>query len=294
MTPKAAEPPRRFRIGVTAPDTPLAREIRSVFRREGYPVSRFVPLGDPGEEGKLSELDGEAAVVETPRRETVGDLDLLILAGSAADGSARGLARENDVPIHDASAVPPAAEGCRVLLDSLPAAPLEASFTLLLPAAEEADRGIHELFAQTGDAINMKPPAADVFRERLAFNLFRDSRTARIEKAVRSELEKGAPGTAVSVLCARAGIFHCYAGSAILRHRSSREARLAAGALGRNPRLSMGKTPGHASPAQASESPEVRLDPPQADGDRLCLWFAFDGLALAAARAFAAARERLG
>lgn len=286
---------RKNRIGLTAPESPLAREIRSAFHRARFPVSRFVPLGIAEDEGRLSEIDGEAAFLEVPRRESIADLDFLILAGSASDAPAASLARENDVPCYDATEIPPAAEGCRELLAALSPAPAGAALTLLLPAAEESDPGIHELFAQASDALNLRSTTAKVFSGRLAFNLLRDPRTQTIERAIQSELARSAgEACAITVVCARAAVFHGYAGAAALRFASPGDARKAREALGRSPALSVGKRPGHASPAQASESERILLDPPAASGDTLAVWFAFDGLSLAARRALAAARARLG
>ena len=289
-----AKPPRKHRIGLTAPESPLAREIRSTFHRHQFPVSRFVPLGKPDDEGRLSEIDGEAAFLETPRRETIGDLDFLILAGSDSDALAASLARDNDVPCHDATAIPVGAEGCLELLAAVSPAPAAAAFTLLLPAAEEADPGIRELFAQTGDALNMHTTTAKVFSGRLAFNLLRDASTQALERAIASELAgKSGEVRSITVVCARAAIFHGYAGAAALRFSTPAEVRKAHQALGRAAGLSVGRRPGHATPAEASESEKILLDPPSASGDTLTVWFAFDGLSLAARRAFAAARSRL-
>ncbi len=289
-----AKTPRKFRIGLTAPESPLSREIRATFHRNRFPVSRFVPLGGPADEGRLSEIDGEATVLETPSRETIADLDFLILSGSASDAAAASLARENNVPDHDATAVPAAAEGCSALLGGLSPAPLGAALALLLPAAEESDRGVQELFSQAGDALNMRATASAVFGDRLAFNLLRDSRTESLENRIRPELARLlGEGCALSLVCARAGTFHGYAGAVSLRFGSPAEARSARESLARNRALSLGEKAGHATPARAAESEEILVDPPQISADTLSLWFAFDGLALAARRAFAAARSRL-
>lgn len=291
---KSSKRPRQFRIGLTAPSEPLAREIRAFFRVQKFPVSRFVGFGTAEEEGKLSEIDGEASVLEVPRRETIADLDFLILAGSGADAEARSQAEAWSVPLHDLSPLPLAARGCAALAAALTPAPLSAAFTVLLPAAEEADRGIHELFTQTSDALNMKPMSSSVFPERLAFNVFRDGRTTERERHLRETLARRLEGCAISVVCARAGIFHGYAGSVALRFASPADARRAREALSKDSHVSIGRKPGHATPTLASESPEIRIDPPELRDDWLAFWFAFDGLALAAREAFAAARARLG
>ena len=62
----------------------------------------------------------------------------------------------------------------------------------------------------------------------------------------------------------------------------------------RSAEISVGKAPGSASPAESVEHSTLTADPPFVEGHALTVWFAFDGLALAAGAALAAARARLG
>ena len=229
MTAKNQPPagPRRLRVGLTDPEGLFARQVREVFHQSHISVSRFVPLGTSGQDGKLSEIDGEAEFLRTPSRETIADLDLLILAGSSADAECRRLAGENGIPTYDSEQTPLAAQGCAAVLSALDPLPSSASFTVLLPASEAGRRGIEELFAQAGDSLNFRPTEAPVFGARLAFNLFRDSVTESLEAAACSSLEERFPPTAISVLCARVGVFHGYAASASLRFSSEAEAKSA-------------------------------------------------------------------
>src|SRR4029079_11459030 len=94
--------PRAVRIGMTDPDGPLARHLRDLVHESDIPVSRFVPIGGEEDAGRLSEVDGEAEYRVAPSRETIGDLDLLVLGGSEVDAEALKLARENDVAVFDA------------------------------------------------------------------------------------------------------------------------------------------------------------------------------------------------
>jgi hypothetical protein len=281
---------RKFRVGLTAPGSPLAGEIREAFSSEGIPVSRFVELGGREEAGRLSQGDDEINVLQEPTRETVGDLDLLFLAGSPIDDAARRLAREHQVAFVDLADHPPAALGPSALLAACGApVPAEAFFTILLPAAELGTPGIEELFAQAGDSLNLRATSARVFPARLAFNLFRDEAAARTQAAVVALLARESPATRSSVVCARVGIFHGYAASARLRFRSRSEVAEAGTRLSRSPRIFLGKKPGHAAPAEAVEHGDVRLDPPAAGDLTLDVWLSFDGLALSARRALAAA-----
>ena len=277
------EDARTIRIGMTDPDGPLARHLRDVVHESGLPVSRFVPIGIEKEAGRLSEVDGETEWVVAPSRETIGDLDLLVLAGSTVDADALRLARDNDVAVYDAAAVPPAALGCAAILAAAP--PPFATFTILLPAAEAGTDGIQELFEQTGDALNFRETRATVFGGRLAFNLLRDARTAAADETIEAYLSGRFPATRVRVVEARGALFHGYAGSAFFRFDDEASAAQAAGAIRRAPGLVAAGEPGGASPAAAIEDEGVRIDPPSVSGDTVTVWFAFDGLTLAAREA---------
>ena len=265
---------------MTDPDGPLARHLRDLVHESDIPVSRFVPIGSEEEAGKLSEVDGEPEYRVVPTRETIGDLDLLVLGGSPVDAAALQLARENDVAVFDAGAAPPAALGCAALIHAC--APASAAFTLLLPAAEAGTQGIQELFQQTSDALNFRDTAADVFGGRLAFNLFRDPGTQDADRRVAAYLAERFPACRTSVIAARAALFHGYAGSARMRFADATAAKAGAGALGRSPGIAVSARPGGASPAAAVAEASVRIDPPVVEGDVLTVWFAFDGLTLAA------------
>lgn len=284
---------RKLRIGLTDPKGPFARQLREVFHEHSLPVSRFVPLGHAEEAGKLWEIDGEAEVLQGPTRESIGDLDLVILAGSPADAECKALASAGGIPMFDVADEPPAAEGCAAILAAIEPLPAEASFTILLPASEAGAGGVEELFAQAGASLNFRPAEASVFGERLAFNAFRDKASEALEAAVRSSLERRFPPCRISAICARIAVFHGYAGSALLRFGNEREAKNAIRRLGAASGLSRGASPG-ASTAAAVEQTRVMLDPPALASERVSAWFAFDGLALAANAALRTARRLLG
>jgi hypothetical protein len=276
---------------MTDPDGPLARHLRDLVHESDIPVSRFVPIGAEEEAGRLSEVDGEPEYRVAPSRETIGDLDLLVLGGSPADAEALTFARENDVAVFDASAAPPAAFGCAALIAAC--APAAADFTLLLPAAEAGTKGIEELFQQTGDALNFRDTAADVFGGRLAFNLFRDARTRDADQQVAGYLAERFPSCRTSVIEARAALFHGYAGSARMRFSNAAAAKAGATALGKNDGIAVSARPGGASPAAAVAKASVLIDPPIVEDDGLTVWFAFDGLTLAARAALDPVRALL-
>ena len=271
-----------LRIGLTDPEGPLAREVRNVFHESSVAVSRFVPLGTAGEDGKLSEIDGEAAFLQRPSRETIADLDLLILAGSPADPECRVLAAQGEVPVFDVADSPLATWGCAAILSASHPLPAAASFTVLLPASERGTGGLEELFAQAGDSLNFRPTQAPVFGSRLAFNLFRDANTASLESSIRASLERRFAPCAISMLCARVGVFHGYAASALLQFATEAEARTAIGRLAQSPELSIAEAPGGASTANAVEGSRTIVDPPIPAGPSVSIWFAFDALALTA------------
>ncbi len=285
---------RKLRIGLTDPKGPLARQLRETFHESAVPVSRFVPLGHSEEAGKLWEIDGEAEVLQGPSPESIADLDLVILAGSPADAECRALASAAGIPTYDIAEEPPAAEGGAAILAALEQLPVDASFTILLPASEAGTGGVEELFAQAGASLNFRPAETAVFGERLAFNAFRDRATESLEAAVQSSLERRFSPCRISATCARIAVFHGYAGSALLRFGSDREAKDAIRRLGAAPELSRAPSPGGASVAAAVEEPRVILDPPSLASERVSVWFAFDGLALAAKAALRTARRLPG
>ena len=293
MTNPVAAPARKLRVGLTDPSGPFARQVREVFHENSIPISRFVPLGTPSQDGKLSEIDGEAEFLQAPGRETVGDLDLLVLGGSAADGESRALAAEHGIAIFDLAEDPPAAAGCAEILAAAGLTPVAAAFTILLPASERGNAGIEELFAQAGDSLNFRPTQAPLFGERLAFNAFRDAATTSLEDSVRAALEARFSPCTVSVLCARVGLFHGYAGGATLQYTSDADAKAAVRNLTSSDTLTASEKPGGASAAAAVEDPRVVMDPPVARDSRVSVWFAFDGLDLAARGALRVANRLL-
>jgi hypothetical protein len=276
---------------MTDPDGPLARHLRDLVHESDIPVSRFVPIGVEEEAGRLSEVDGEPEYRVAPSRETIGDLDLLVLGGSPVDAEALKFARENDVAVFDASAAPPAALGCAALISVC--APAAAAFTLLLPAAEAGTKGIEELFQQTGDALNFRDTAADVFGGRLAFNLFRDKRTQEADRQVAGYLAERFPACRTSVIAARAALFHGYAGSARMLFADAAAAKAGATALAKSAGVTVSPRLGGASPAAAVAGATVLVDPPLVEDAALTVWFAFDGLTLAARAALDPVRALL-
>lgn len=279
-------------MGLTDPQGPLSRHLRDVFHQSELPVSRFVPIGVEKDAGKLHEIDGETEIFVPPARETIADLDILVLAGSPIDEIARAIAVENAIPLYDASAAPAAALGCGALL--LATDPQSAFFTLILPAAEEGTEGIQELFQQAGDALNFRDTQAPIFGIRLAFNLFRDAKTAAMDRRIQAYLAAAHPDGNASVVTVRGALFHGYAGMARLAFAGGAAAAAAAERLRGSPAIVVGKAPGFASPAVAVEDSRILADPPAVAGDALTVWFAFDGLALAARAALDTARALLG
>lgn len=285
---------RQLRIGLTAPEDPLARRLREVFRDENVPVSRFVELGSESQAGKFSEKDGDFSFIQTPSRETVGDLDLLLLNGSDADAAAERLAKENEVPIFRTDASTPAALGPEVVLMRLSPPPREAGFTIIVPASERGEAGVEELFAQAGDALNFRQTPTRVFAARLAFNVFRDDAILRQEETLRSRLHESFPATTINILCVRAALFHGYAAAASLRFETEEAARTGAEQLQKSTAISFGRGPGHATAGRAVESEAILADPAIVAGPSLSFLFTYDGLTLAARRAVEAARRLLG
>jgi hypothetical protein len=180
---------------MTDPDGPLARHLRDLVHESDIPVSRFVPIGGEEDAGRLSEVDGEPEYRVAPSRETIGDLDLLVLGGSAVDAESLRLARENDVPVFDACAAPPAALGCAALIAAC--APASAAFTLLLPAAD-GPRGSRS--SSSRPAMRSIRDTAACSGGRLAFNLFRDARTVAADRPLPPHLAERFPGCRTSVI----------------------------------------------------------------------------------------------
>lgn len=290
----AAPARRKLRVGLTDPEGPFSRNVRALFREHDVPVSAFVPLAMEESAGKLSEIDGEPAYFQVPRRETVGDLDLLVLSGSSADETCRQLAGSEGVLLFDLDLHPPAATGLRLLLGSLPEPPSFASFNLLLPAAELGNTAVEELFEQAADSLNFRPTKSGVLEGRLAFNTIRDSPAVRLEKAVSASLRSEFGAFPIRVVLARAGMFHGYCGAGFLRFRDGDEAGRAVAALAKSRALSIEKKPGSATPAAAVENPALLLEPPNVEGADVSIWFAFDGLALAAGAVLDLGRSLLG
>ncbi|MGH9441862.1 MAG: Asd/ArgC dimerization domain-containing protein [Thermoanaerobaculia bacterium] len=285
---------RQLRIGLTDPRGPFARQVREAFHESPISVSRFVSLGPPDHEGELSQIDGEAEVLQAPGRETIGDLDFLILAGSSVDADCRAQAAAAGIPVFDLERDPSASEGCAAVLSACDSLPTSASFTILIPASEAGAGGVEELFEQAGASLNFRPPDVAVFSARLAFNVFRDPATESLDAAVRASLERRFAPCRISATCTRIAVFHGYAASASLRFGSEALAKDAIRRIGSSPEISLGDRPGAASAASAVEERRVLLDPPMHRAEHVSLWIAFDGLARSAASALEAASRLLG
>jgi len=185
--------------------TLLAKEIRALLEARGFPAVG-VKMFDTREEGAVTEFGGEAMVVVKPDVDTLVDLDVAFLCGSAAQ-SAPFLewSRQKGYVAIDLSGASRGVPGvplihCDLNLDELspggntpplvgaphpvshnlatvasaahaasPIASMEA--VALRPASELGEPGVDELYQQTLGLLNFGAVPQETFGRQLAFNL---------------------------------------------------------------------------------------------------------------------------
>jgi aspartate-semialdehyde dehydrogenase len=242
--------PAGYRVGIVNPLTLVGNEVKSILRERAFPYAKVALLDTAGtDQGALTEVDGEPAMVAPVAQEGLDDLDLVFFCGPA-EANQEWIARhaEDDFIAVDLSQPGTAEEGRLVIagvnleqLDSgeellvsphpvaIPIAlilhqirtlsPLEiCTATVVQPASEFEQAGVEELAAQTVSVLSVQPVPHKVFDRQLAFNLY--PALERNEDRIVSQVRGiGDPRTQIAMLITQGTIFHSHTFSLFLKTR---------------------------------------------------------------------------
>ncbi len=267
----------------------IAREIRSLLEARSHLVAD-VRLFDESEAGTVSEFAGEALVVTAPDEESILDLDVGFMCGTAAqttryldwaerrrftaiDLSGAASVRSGVPVIHtevnpgdlSGSASPPpivaAPHAVAHNLAALLAAAGELAgirsvqVTALLPASEAGEPGIDELYRQTLGLLNFAEVPHETFGRQLAFNVLDGGgdRGRLTERLMRETSQiTGIPQEAMRLLPACVPLFHGHVISAAVGFDGPVEVQALKGAIGARRGLKLIDDPSIFSPVELS------------------------------------------
>lgn len=256
-----------LRVGIVNPLTLVGNEIKALLRSRNFSAAKVALLDSAGiDEGTLTDLGDEAAVVAPIAQEGLEDLDLVFFCGPAA-ANASWIARqaEDDFIAIDLSR-PSAADGKHVIaslnLDSLTASddllvsphPVAIPIALILhqiatvasvelctatvvqPASEFDQEGVEELAEQTVSVLNLQSVPQKVFERQLAFNLY--PAPERPEETIVAQVKNVTDARiALTVMALQGTIFHGHTFSLFIRTREELPPQRIIDALKANPAL---------------------------------------------------------
>lgn len=203
------------RFAIVNPLTLVGKELRSILHERGTLYSHIDLIDTTGEqEGTLTEIADEAAVIQPAAKNSFEAVDLVFFCGSGADdeqwaesaGDARVVDLTGGLPggtvivaganLH---AMPesgvirsphPASVTLALLLGHLSTlGDIEGvSATMLQSASMRDQAGIDELFAQTVAALNLQSQPREVFDRQLAFNIYPSPDAAAVEEIIATEI----------------------------------------------------------------------------------------------------------
>ncbi|MFA6956365.1 MAG: Asd/ArgC dimerization domain-containing protein [Thermoanaerobaculia bacterium] len=258
-----------YRVAVVNPQTLVGGELKSLLHERGVHFAGIRLLDSTGEnEGTLTDMGDEAAVVNEISDLELEDLDVVFFCGRAAKNAqwieksaalgflAMDLSRDrepsqSDTPLvanlnagsaaQEAGAVVaphPVTIPLALVLDRIRGlSPIElCTATVVQPASEFDKEGVDELFQQTIQSLNLQSLSTDVFARQIAFNLFpapsADSAEAQVETELRSIL-----GVTVAVSLVQGSTFHGHSFSIFVRTKEPLETEAIRAALGASPAI---------------------------------------------------------
>src|SRR5437867_6098041 len=193
-----------FRLGIVNPLTLVGNEIKTILRQRSFPFERVVLLDSTGkEQGAVTEIGDEPAVVTPISDDELEDLDLVFFCGPAA-GNREWIERAGDhrfvaIDLSQPSAVVDGKlvvaginldqirDSDSILISPHPVAiPISlilhqvrklsdiemCAATVVQPASEFEQIGVEELVQQTIGVLSIQSVPKEVFDRQLAFNLY--------------------------------------------------------------------------------------------------------------------------
>lgn len=253
-----------YRVAVVNPQTLVGNELKLLLHDRGVHFAGIRLLDSTGEnEGALTDLGDEAAVVSEIADSELDDLDVVFFCGDAEKNApwvakaeslgflaidlSRGARDESgDTPLVASLnsglsaretgvvvAPHPITVPLALVVDRVRSlSPIEyCTATVIQPASEFGKEGIDELFQQTIQSLNMQGLTKSVFDRQVAFNLFTATAAEPVEARVEREL-RSVLGVTASVSLVQGSTFHGHSFSIFLRTTEPLEAAALREAIG--------------------------------------------------------------
>ena len=230
--------PAGLAVAIVDPATLLARDVRAVLSERGFPVSKLLLFHTGGHEGLFTDDDEEASYVSPLEPDALSTSKIAFFCGRAAD-TARFLETRTDdgclaVDLSGLraggafarpsrpSALDPLPDGNLLLTYDPVAAVLgdavgavarlskvtAATAAIDRPASELGKAALDELFHQAISLAQFRPVPKEIFETQSAFNTFFPADTAEFEERIARDFTALAGGLPLTLLSARAGVFH--------------------------------------------------------------------------------------
>ncbi len=258
-----------YRVAVVNPHTLVGNELKILLHDRGIHFASIRLLDSTGEnEGALTDIGDEAAVVNLISDLELEDLDVVFFCGNAVKNApwiakadtlgflAMDLSKDREVMKHDTPLVanlnagPAAQEAGAVVAPHPVTIPLAlildriqrlskielCTATVVQPASEFDRAGLDELFQQTIQSLNLKPVTKSVFDRQLAFNLFPAPSADGAEAQVEIEL-RAIVGVTASVSLVQGSTFHGHSFSIFVRTAEPLDAAAVRAAIGASPAI---------------------------------------------------------
>ncbi len=317
------------RVAVLEPATLTGQEIKEALeqRRELWSDLRLLTV-DPDDHGVLSEVSGEATLVQELSGDSLEGVDLLFVCAERSTDPAEILARTSAVPrtvlvspgllppglttviagvnlaavdtgrepLQLVSPAPTAVALAHLLHPLMPLGPTEAVGWLVQPASVHGQAGVDELLDQTRAILAFQSdfPRA-VFGGQLALNLMPARGSQQIIEAVRKAL---GDDLKLSAQVIQGPIFHSVAAAALVRLPQSTTEDDVRQALSGSPYVEVTAEPGALGPIDASGKDSLLVGDVSAhpeEAGAFWLWGVMDNLTLGGAgNALAIAEALLG
>ncbi len=300
------------RLALIGPTTLLGKEIRVLLdrRREIWSKLSLYSVYED-EIGVLTEVRGEAAIVEKLEDDSLDSADLTIACCPMVEcnsflknlrAGAAVLMTSADAVLHDGCPVVARinlglAEGSTRVLSPHPGAILvstllaplrelglvESIGTLIEPISMHERAALDEVIEETRSLLNFQPRAASSsFPAQIAFNLLPSgTSSSALADLVRATLEMPDLGLALQAI--QGSVFHAITASLFVRFRDPVEIESLKKALGSHPGIDFAPDPELLGPVDAPNRDEVLVGEIQESNDGFWIWAVMDNLTIGGA-----------
>lgn len=300
------------RLALIGPTTLLGQEIRTLLDRRREIWSEMSLLSAREDEiGVLTEVRGEATVVEKLANDSLDNVDLALFCGPVADyrsvsGDLRAttsvLIASPDAGTEDGYPVVAGlnlelAEGHPRVLSPHPEAVLlcnllaplsklgleEVVATLIEPISMHERSALDGVLEETRNLLAFQPRTeSSTFPAQVAFNLFPSGTdTSVLADLLRATLEQ--PELRVALRAVQGSVFHGVTASVFVRFSEDVDAESIRSALGEHPEIDFSPDPELLGPIDSPSRDEVLVGEIQAAADGFWIWAVMDNLTIGGA-----------